>query len=102
MIIVSVIFGICWIIGFFIYVLSYYDIYMFGDVFYVILDILFMFNLVVNFFVYFLLNECFKRKIKIMFCSKCIFRVYILSESVSIELFNNLFCINNIVVGYID
>lgn len=99
---VSAIFGICWFTGLLIYVLSYYDIYMFGDASYAISDTLFMFNSAVNPLVYSLLNERFKRKIKTMFCSKCTSRVHTSSESASIELPNNPSRTNNTAAGYID
>ena len=66
---VSAIFGICWITGLLIYVLSYYDIFMFGSASsYVIADTLFMFNSAVNPFVYSLLNQRFRQKLKGMMC----------------------------------
>ena len=66
---VSAIFGICWITGLLVYVLSYYDIFMFGSASsYVIADTLFMFNSAVNPFVYSLLNQRFRQKLKGMMC----------------------------------
>lgn len=67
---VSAIFGVCWITGLFVYVLSYYDISMFGPPSYAIADTMFMFNSAVNPFVYSLLNERFKEKLKGMICCK--------------------------------
>ena len=72
---VSAIFGVCWITGLLIYILSYYDIYMFGSASYAISDTMFMFNSAINPFVYSLLNERFKRKLQAMFCYKCALRV---------------------------
>lgn len=65
---VSAIFGICWITGLLIYVLSYYDISMFGSASYIIADTLFMFNSAINPFVYSLLNQRFRQKLKGMMC----------------------------------
>ena len=65
---VSAIFGICWITGLLIYILSYLDIYMFGPFSYVVSDSMFMFNSAVNPFVYSLLNERFREKIKELLC----------------------------------
>ena len=67
---VSAIFGICWITGLMIYILSYYDIYMFGPASYAISDTMFMLNSAVNPFVYSLLNERFREKLKGMICCK--------------------------------
>lgn len=67
---VSAIFGVCWITGLLVYVLSYYDIYMFGPPSYAIADTMFMFNSAVNPFVYSLLNERFREKLKGMICCK--------------------------------
>ena len=67
---VSAIFGFCWITGLLIYVLSYYDIYMFGPASYAISDTMFMFNSAVNPFVYSLLNERFREKMKGMICCR--------------------------------
>ncbi|PFX15511.1 substance-K receptor-like [Stylophora pistillata] len=99
---VSAIFGICWITGLLIYVLSYYDVHMFGEASYAISDTLFMFNSAVNPLVYSLLNDRFKRKIKAMFCSRCTSRVHTSSESASIELPKNPSRNNNTAAGYID
>ena len=65
---VSAIFGICWITGLLIYVLSYYDIFMFGAASYAISDTMFMFNSAVNPFVYSLINQRFREKLKGMIC----------------------------------
>ena len=67
---VSAIFGVCWITGLFVYVLSYYDIYMFGPPSYAISDTMFMLNSAINPFVYSLLNERFREKLKGMICCK--------------------------------
>ena len=67
---VSAIFGVCWITGLLIYVLSYYDIFMFGDPSYAIADTMFMLNCAVNPFVYSLLNERFREKLKGLICCK--------------------------------
>ena len=72
---VSAIFGVCWITGLLIYILSYYDIYMFGAASYTISDTMFMFNSAINPFVYSLLNERFRGKLQGMFCYKCALRV---------------------------
>ena len=45
-----------------------YDIFMFGSASYVIADTLFMFNSAVNPFVYSLLNQRFRQKLKGMMC----------------------------------
>ena len=86
---VSAIFGICWITGTLIYILIYYDIYMFGSASYVISHTMFVFNSAVNPFVYALLSERFREKIKGMLCCSCASRVHPLSEPNSIELPNN-------------
>ena len=67
---VSGIFGVCWITAMFVYVLSYYNIYMFGPPSYAVADTLFMFNSAVNPFVYSLLNERFREKLREMFHCK--------------------------------
>lgn len=61
---VSAIFGVCWITALFVYVLSYYDIFMFGAASYPIADTMFMLNSAVNPFVYSLLNERFREKLR--------------------------------------
>ena len=86
---VSAIFGVCWITGLLIYILSYYDIYMFGPASYTISDTMFMFNSAINPFVYSLLNERFKGKLKGMLCYKCAVRVEPSSQPYSVELPNN-------------
>ena len=68
---VSIIFGICWITGLLIYVLSHYNILVFGSASYFVSDIMFMFNSCVNPFVYALLNERFRQKIKAMLHCTC-------------------------------
>ena len=85
---VSAIFGVCWITGLLIYILSYYDIYMFGAASYAISDTMFMFNSAINPFVYSLLNERFKGKLKGMLCYKCASRVQPSSEPYSVQLPN--------------
>lgn len=67
---VSAIFGVCWITGLFVYVLSYFDILMFGPPSYEVADTMFMLNSAVNPFVYSLLNERFREKLKGMICCK--------------------------------
>jgi len=67
---VSAIFGVCWITALFVYVLSYYDIFMFGAASYAIADTMFMLNSAVNPFVYSLLNERFREKLKEMISCK--------------------------------
>ena len=88
---VSAIFGVCWITALFVYVLSYYDIYMFGPASYAIADTMFMFNSAVNPFVYSLLNERFKEKMKGMLCCKSApaYRVRDSSDPYDIGLPNN-------------
>ena len=86
---VSAIFGISWITGSLIYVLSDFDIYMFGSASYVISDTMFIFNSAVNPFVYALLNERFREKMKGTLCCSCASRVRPLSKRKSIELPNN-------------
>ena len=87
---VSAIFGICWIFGLLIYILSYLDIYIFGPFSYAISDLMFMFNSAVNPFVYCLLNQLFREKIKGLLCSSCTIKVCICpsTESYSVELRN--------------
>ena len=86
---VSAIFGVCWITGLLIYILSYYDIYMFGPASYAISDTMFMFNSAINPFVYSLLNERFRGKLQGMCCYKCAVRVQPSSEPYSMQLPNN-------------
>ncbi|XP_078372989.1 QRFP-like peptide receptor [Oculina patagonica] len=86
---VSAIFGVCWIVGLLTYILSYHDIYMFGSASYAISDTLFMFNSAVNPFVYCLMNERFREKIKRMLCNSCASRVDPSCEPYNIELPNN-------------
>ncbi|XP_022806950.1 pyroglutamylated RFamide peptide receptor-like [Stylophora pistillata] len=65
---VSAIFGACWITGLLIYILSYFDIFIFGSISYVVSDTIFMFNSAINPYIYALLNERFRDKLK-LFCS---------------------------------
>ena len=86
---VSAIFGICWIFGLLIYILSYLDIYIFGTTFsYAISDLMFMFNSAVNPFVYCLLNQLFREKIKRLLCSTCGIKVCPSTEPYTTELRN--------------
>ena len=85
---VSAIFGICWITGLLIYILSYLDIYIFGPFSYAISDLMFMFNSVVNPFVYSLLNERFREKIKELLCSTCAAKVSPSKERYNTEVPN--------------
>ena len=85
---VSAIFGICWITGLLIYILSYLNIYIFGSFTYAISDLLFMFNSAVNPFVYSLLNQRFREKIKGLLCSTCAGKVCPSTERYSTELPN--------------
>lgn len=68
---VSVIFGVCWITGLLIYVLIHYNILVFGSASNVVSDIMFMVNSSANPFVYALLNERFRQKIKAMLHCTC-------------------------------
>ena len=77
---VSAIFGVCWITGLLIYILSYYDIHMFGPPSYAIADTFFLFNSAVNPFVYSLLNDRFREKMKGMLCCSYVSRVHHSSE----------------------
>lgn len=93
---VSAIFGACWITGLLIYILSYLDILLFGSASYVISDTLFMLNSAINPFVYALLNERFRQKIK-MFCrTRRILGVHA-SSSHGTELQNNTFPMTDII-----
>ena len=92
---VSAIFGVCWITGLLIYILSYYDIYMFGPASYAISDTMFMFNSAINPFVYSLLNERFKGKLQGMFCYRCSTRVQPSSQPYSVQLPNNTSGVTN-------
>jgi len=99
---VSAIFGVCWITGLLIYILSYYDIYMFGPASYAISDTMFMFNSAINPFVYSLLNERFRGKLKGMFCYKCAARVQPSSEPYSVQLANNTSRVTNTAGACLD
>ena len=99
---VSAIFGVCWITGLLIYILSYFDIYMFGSASYVISDTLFMLNSTVNPFVYALLNERFREKIKGALCCPCASRVHPSSDPFSIELPNNTSHVTHTAGGSIE
>lgn len=99
---VSAIFGVCWITGLLIYILSYYDIYMFGPASYAIADTMFMFNSAINPFVYSLLNERFKGKLKGMFCYKCAGRVQPSSEPYSVQLANSTSRVTNTAGACLD
>ncbi|KAL9970888.1 hypothetical protein ACROYT_G023341 [Oculina patagonica] len=99
---VSAIFGVCWITGLLVYILSYYDIYMFGPASYTISDTMFMFNSTINPLVYALLNERFRGKLKKMLCSSCATRVYPSSDPYSIELPNNTSHVTRTAGGSMD
>ena len=89
---VSAIFGVCWITGLTIYVLGGFDVdqQLYYDqsasYAYAIADTLFMFNSAVNPFVYSLMNERFRKKIKGTLCCSCASRIHPLSEPYYIEL----------------
>lgn len=76
MITVSAIFGACWITGLLAYILSHLDIFIFGSVSYVVSDTLFMFNSAINPYIYALLNERFRQKLRLLCSDNRTPRVY--------------------------
>ncbi|KAL9957312.1 hypothetical protein ACROYT_G038935 [Oculina patagonica] len=69
-VIVSVIFGVCWLTDACMYVLKYIRS-PYSDVAYGIASIMILFNSAVNPFVYALVNQRFRQKMKGMLCCKC-------------------------------
>lgn len=69
-VVVSVIFGVCWLTDACMYVLNYIRS-PYSDVAYGIASIMILFNSAVNPFVYALVNQRFRQKIKGMLCCKC-------------------------------
>ncbi len=65
---VTVIFGICWGTGQLVYLLSYYISNDISAVLLVVADIMILFNSSVNPFVYALLNQQFREKMKGILC----------------------------------
>ncbi|KAL9957310.1 hypothetical protein ACROYT_G038933 [Oculina patagonica] len=63
-VVVSVIFGICWITDSIVYIVSHFKADSFGPAVYSISNTMIMFNSAVNPFVYALLNQRFREKIK--------------------------------------
>ena len=68
---VSAIFGICWGTSQVIYTLAYSTSYNIGPVPLAIANTMALFNAAVNPFVYALLNQQFREKMKSMLCCKC-------------------------------
>ena len=73
---VSAIFGACWITGLLAYILSHLDIFIFGSVSYIVSDTLFMFNSAINPYIYALLNERFRQKLRLLCSANRTPRVY--------------------------
>ena len=65
---ITIIFGICWGIGQLMYVLLYFIPQNIGAILLAIADVMILFNSAVNPFVYALLNQQFRKKIKKMIC----------------------------------
>ena len=63
-VVVSVIFGICWITDSIVYIVSHFSTDSFGAAVYSISNTMIMFNSAVNPFVYALLNQRFREKIR--------------------------------------
>ena len=73
---VTVIFGICWGTGQLIYVLLYFIPKNVGVILLAISDVMILFNSAVNPFVYALVNQQFREKIKKMICCSLMARVH--------------------------
>ena len=88
---VAAIFGICWGTASVVYVLHYTTSYKIGFVPIVSANIMVLFNSAVNPFVYALLNQQFREKVKAMIFCTCsaVPRVYPTPEPQDIELANN-------------
>ena len=65
-VVVSVIFGVCWITDSIVYIVSHFNTKSFGPAVYAVSNTMIMFNSAVNPFVYGLVNERFRQKIKSM------------------------------------
>ena len=68
---VSAIFGICWGTNSVVYIMVYFASYSIGEVPVAISDMMVLFNSAVNLFVYALLNQQFREKMKGMVCCTC-------------------------------
>lgn len=68
-VVVSGIFSVCWLADGVIYMLSFYSTV--SDVIIIIAYMLILFNSSINPFVYALVNERFREKMKAMICCKC-------------------------------
>ena len=69
---VSVIFAVCWLTDSISYVLTFYiPTLMLEDLLYVIASTMIKFNSTINPFVYALMNQRFREKIKEMMCCTC-------------------------------
>ena len=90
-VVVSVIFGVCWITDSIVYIVSHFNTESFGPAVYSVSNTMIMLNSAVNPFVYGLVNQRFRRKIKIMlgctFTSRV--RVHVSRETHSTEMWNS-------------
>ena len=75
---------------------------MFGSASYAVSDTMFMFNSAINPFVYSLLNERFRGKLKGMFCNRCSTRVQPSSQPYSVQLPNNTSRVTNTAGACLD
>lgn len=92
-VVVSVIFGICWITDSIVYIVSHFNTDSFGAAVYSISNTMIMFNSAVNPFVYALLNQRFREKIKSTITCKASSRVRVhptRSEPPTMELTNSI------------
>ncbi|XP_020626588.1 pyroglutamylated RFamide peptide receptor-like [Orbicella faveolata] len=91
-VVVSVIFGICWITDSIVYIVSHFNTDSFGAAVYSISNTMIMFNSAVNPFVYALLNQRFREKIKSTITCKASSRARVhptRSEPPTMELANS-------------